>query len=138
MRGGVCAGVQFEENVMSTKKTVVVGASPNPGRYAWIATEMLKEYDHPIVPLGIRSGEIAGEPIVDIRTKPEIPDVDTVTLYLSPAHQQQWYDYLIGLKPKRIIFNPGAENPEFEKLAREEGIDTTRACTMVLLRSGQY
>lgn len=120
------------------KKTVVVGASPNPGRYAWIATEMLKEYDHPIVPLGIRSGAIAGETIVDIRKKPEIPDVDTITLYLSPAHQQEWYDYLIGLKPRRIVFNPGTENEEFAKRAREAGIETTQACTMVLLRSGQY
>jgi predicted CoA-binding protein len=123
---------------MSGKKTVVVGASPNRGRYAWIATEMLKEYGHPIVPLGIRAGEIAGEPIVDIRTKPGIPDVDTITLYLSPVHQEEWYDYLIGLKPKRIIFNPGTENDDFEKRAREAGIETMQACTMVLLRSRQY
>jgi predicted CoA-binding protein len=123
---------------MSVKKTVVVGASPNRGRYAWIASEMLQEYGHPIVPLGIRSGEIAGESIIDIRTRPEIPDVDTVTLYLAPPNQQQWYDYLIRLKPKRIIFNPGTENPEFVRRAREAGIETVEACTMVLLRSRQY
>ncbi|MFO7256163.1 MAG: CoA-binding protein [Bacteroidota bacterium] len=123
---------------MSVKKTVVVGASPNRGRYAWIASEMLQEYGHPIVPLGIRSGEIAGESIIDIRTRPEIPDVDTVTLYLAPPNQQQWYDYLISLKPKRIIFNPGTENPEFVRRAREAGIETVEACTMVLLRSRQY
>lgn len=120
------------------KKTVIVGSSPNRGRYAWIATEMLAEYGHPIVPLGIRAGEVAGESIVDIRKKPDIPDVDTITLYLSPAHQEEWYDYLIGLKPKRIIFNPGTENDAFEKRANKEGIETTQACTMVLLRSGQY
>jgi len=123
---------------MSVKKTVVVGASPNRGRYAWIASEMLQEYGHPIVPLGIRSGEIAGESIIDIRTRPEIPDVDTVTLYLAAPNQQQWYDYLISLKPKRIIFNPGTENPEFVRRAREAGIETVEACTMVLLRSRQY
>jgi predicted CoA-binding protein len=123
---------------MSGKKTVVVGASPNRGRYAWIASEMLLEYGHPIVPLGIRSGEIAGVPIVDIRTKPQIKDVDTITLYLSPAHQEEWYDYLIDLKPKRMIFNPGTENDEFERRAREAGIETVEACTMVLLRSLQY
>jgi predicted CoA-binding protein len=123
---------------MSGKKTVVVGASPNRGRYAWIASEMLLEYGHPIVPLGIRSGEIAGVPIVDIRTKPQIKDVDTITLYLSPAHQEEWYDYLIDLKPKRMIFNPGTENDEFERRAREAGIETVEACTMVLLRSRQY
>ena len=121
-----------------SKKTVIVGSSTNKGRYAWLAAQMLTEYGHPIVPLGIKPGEVFGQKILDIRTKPEIPDVDTITLYLSPVHQKEWYDYLLDLKPARIIFNPGTENEEFEQLARERGIEAMQACTLVLLRSNQF
>lgn len=121
-----------------TKKTVVVGASPNPGRYAYLAANMLTEYGHEVVPIGIKKGSLAGKDILDIREMPEIKDVDTITLYIGPQHQPQWYDYLIGLKPKRIIFNPGTENSEFEKLAEKNGIEVTEACTLVLLRSNQF
>jgi predicted CoA-binding protein len=123
---------------MDKKKTVIVGSSPNKGRYAYLAAQMLTEYDYPFVPLGIREGEIFGEKILDIRTKPAIEDVDTITLYLSPRHQNEWYQYLLGLKPKRIIFNPGAENQEFSQLAEDKGIEALLACTLVLLRSGQF
>jgi predicted CoA-binding protein len=123
---------------MDKKKTVIVGSSPNKGRYAWLAAQMLTEYGHPIVPLGIRKGEVVGEKILDIRTKPAIEGVDTITLYLSPANQKEWYPYLASLKPKRIIFNPGTENPEFARFARENGIAPLEACTLVLLRSNQF
>lgn len=121
-----------------TKKTVVVGATPNTGRYAYLAAGMLTEYKHEVVPLGIKKGVIFGEEILDIRTKPKIQNVDTVTLYIGPPRQPEWYDYLLGLRPKRIIFNPGTENEEFEKLAEENGIEVTEACTLVLLRSNQF
>jgi len=121
-----------------SKKTVIVGSSTNRGRYAWLAAQMLKEYGHPIVPLGVKSGEVLGEEILDIRKRPVIKDVDTVTLYLSPANQEGWYDYLLDLKPKRMIFNPGTENEELESLARDQGIEVEEACTLVLLRSGQF
>jgi predicted CoA-binding protein len=120
------------------KKTVIVGASTNPGRYAYLAAESLTEYHHEIVPIGIKKGSVFGNQILNIREKPFIPDVDTITLYIGPRHQAEWYDYLIGLKPKRIIFNPGTENPEFEKKAEEAGIFTLEACTLVMLRTGQY
>lgn len=120
------------------KKTVIVGATDNPGRYAYLAANMLNEYDHKIVPLGIKHGEVAGEQILDIRTKPDVKDVDTITLYIGPPRQPEWYDYLLSLNPKRIIFNPGTENPEFEKLAEARGVETMEACTLVLLRSRQY
>lgn len=120
------------------KKTVVVGATPNAGRYAYLAANMLKEYDHDVVPLGIKKGTLAGTEILNIREKPAVQDVDTITLYIGPQHQPEWYAYLIGLKPKRIIFNPGTENREFEKLAEENGIEVTEACTLVLLRSNQF
>jgi len=120
------------------KKTVVVGATPNQSRYAFLAANMLREYDHNIVPIGIKQGEVAGEDILDIRKKPAINDVDTITLYIGPRHQPEWYEYLLGLKPKRIIFNPGTENDEFEKLAESRGIEAMQACTLVLLRSHQF
>lgn len=119
-------------------KTVIIGATPNSSRYAYLAAEMLTEYDHEFVPVGIKKGELFGKQILDIRTKPLIADVDTVTLYIGPQHQPEWYEYIIGLKPRRIIFNPGTENYEFETLARENNIEPIEACTLVMLRTGQY
>jgi predicted CoA-binding protein len=120
------------------KKTVIVGATDNRSRYAYLAANMLKEYDNEIVPLGIKSGSVAGHEILDIRKKPEIKDVDTITLYIGPPRQPEWYDYFLSLNPKRIIFNPGTENPEFEKLAADRGVEVLEACTLVMLRSHQF
>ncbi len=120
------------------KKTVVIGATTNPGRYAYLAADMLTEYQHEVVPLGVRKGVIFGKEILDIRQKPTVTDVDTVTLYIGPQRQAEWYDYILGLKPRRIIFNPGTENNEFEQLAEKRGIETLEACTLVMLRSNQY
>lgn len=120
------------------KKTVIIGASDNPARYAQIALEMLKGYSYPVVPVGIHGGEFRGEPILDLTQKPAIPDVDTLTLYLSPKNQKEWYDYLLSLQPKRMIFNPGTENQELIDKAEEEGIETVIGCTLVMLRTGQY
>ncbi len=120
------------------KKTVIVGASTNPSRYAYLAADMLTEYNHPIVPIGIKKGEVSGVQILDIRQKPEIADVDTITLYIGPPHQPEWYEYLLSLRPRRMIFNPGTENPAFEKMAETRGIEVLEACTLVLLRTNQY
>jgi uncharacterized protein len=120
------------------KKTVIIGATTNPARYAYLTADMLTEYQHEVVPLGIRKGVVFGKEILDIRQKPRITDVDTVTLYIGPQRQPEWYDYVLGLKPKRIIFNPGTENDEFARLAEEKGIETLEACTLVMLRSNQY
>jgi predicted CoA-binding protein len=119
-------------------KTVIIGATPNSSRYAYLAAEMLTEYDHEFVPVGIKKGELFGKQILDIRIKPVVADVDTVTMYIGPQHQPEWYEYIIGLKPRRIIFNPGTENYEFERLARENNIEPIEACTLVMLRTGQY
>jgi len=120
------------------KKTVIIGATTNPSRYAYLASEMLSEYKHEIVPVGIKAGEVFGKSILDIRKKPSVEEVDTVTLYIGPQHQDEWYDYIFSLKPKRIIFNPGTENPEFEKRAENLGIEAVEGCTLVMLRSSQY
>ena len=120
------------------KKTVIVGSGPNPARYAYLAAERLHRYGHEIVPLGIKKGIVIDKTILDIRTKPSIPDVDTITMYIGAGRQPEWMDYLLSIKPKRIIFNPGTENPEFEKKAEAAGIETVEGCTLVMLRSGQY
>lgn len=118
------------------KKTVVFGASPNPERYAYRAVHALLQKGHEVVPVGIKKGEVGGLPI--LQGHPEIEDVDTVTLYIGEERQKEHYDYILGLHPKRIIFNPGAENPELFALAREKGIETEEACTLVMLSVGNY
>ena len=119
-------------------KTVIIGASTNPARYAHIAAEMLTSYGHDIVPVGIKKGEVFGHPILDIRKQPAVEGVDTVTLYIGPVHQPEWYDYILRMKPRRVIFNPGTENPEFEKKVNDQGAEAIEACTLVMLRTGQY
>jgi predicted CoA-binding protein len=118
------------------KVTVVLGASPNYERYSYKATILLKEYGHTVYPLGIKAGKIENQEI--IISRPNISDVDTVTLYLSAQNQVSWYDYILSLNPKRIIFNPGAENQELIELAKDKGIECLNACTLVLLKTGMY
>lgn len=119
-------------------KTVVLGASTNPARYSYIASELLTEYGHEIVPVGLKRGAIFGKTILDIRQLPFVPDVDTVTVYIGPANQASLFEYIPRMKPRRVIFNPGAENPALEKVLNEKGIATLEACTLVMLRTGQF
>jgi len=120
----------------TTKKTLVLGASENPSRYSFLALHRLRNRDHPVVAIGKKKG-VVGD--VQIETdKKEWKDVDTVTLYLNPRHQKQYYDYIISLKPKRIIFNPGAENEELAQMAVRNGIQPVEACTLVMLATNQY
>jgi predicted CoA-binding protein len=121
-----------------SKKTVIVGATPNPSRYAFLAAQRLTDHDHEIVPVGLKKGTVQGKNILDIRQKPAIDQVDTITLYIRAEHQKEWYNYFLSLKPKRIIFNPGTENEELEKLAEQNGIEALEACTLVMVGTGQY
>ena len=118
------------------KKTLVLGASPKAERYSYKAITRLTEHGHPVIALGIQDGMVQGNVIEHGKNKYE--DVDTVTLYLNPLRQKEYYDYIISLHPKRIIFNPGAENPELKELAEKNDIETEEACTLVLLGTGQY
>lgn len=120
----------------TSKKTLVLGASANPSRYSYLVVNKLREHKHPVVAIGRTTAVVADIP-VQSDTAP-IQDLDTVTLYLNPVNQKNYYDYILELHPKRVIFNPGAENPEFEKLLGEKGIQTVEACTLVLLSTGQY
>lgn len=117
-------------------KTVVFGASENPSRYSNRAVWSLVQNGHEVVALGRKNGAIGGVPI--ITGQPRIEGVHTVTLYLSESNQLPLQDYILSLKPVRIIFNPGAENPAFEQLAGTQGIETLEACTLVMLSTGQY
>lgn len=118
------------------KKTLVLGASDNPSRYSYLAVEKLARYGHTVVAIGKKEGLIGNTPV--IKGKPDEKDVDTVTLYLNPQLQEQYYAYILALHPKRIIFNPGTENAELEKLASDNQIETLEACTLVMLGTGQY
>jgi len=118
------------------KKTLVLGASGNPSRYSYLAINRLVGSGHPVVAVGLKPETVAG---VRIDTeKVAYKDVDTVTLYLNPQRQREYYDYIIGLEPKRVIFNPGTENLELYDLLKQHGIGIEVACTLVLISIGQY
>jgi uncharacterized protein len=119
-----------------SKKTLVLGASANPSRYSNLAINRLRNHNHPVVAIGKRDGKV-GDTTVETATR-KIDDVDTITLYLNPGNQKQYYDYIMDLHPKRIIFNPGTENDELAKMAKDKGIQPVEACTLVLLSTGQY
>lgn len=118
------------------KNTLIIGATPNPTRYAYLAAQKLKSKGHSIINVGIKSGEVAGVPI----EKPGVihPDVHTITLYIGPDLQEQYFDYILKTNPKRVIFNPGTENEELEEVLKANGIEPVEACTLVLLSIGQY
>lgn len=117
-------------------KTLVLGASEREDRYANKAVRLLREYDHEVVAVGRSTGSIGD---VSIQTgQPAVSGVDTVTLYIGPHFQPGFQDYVIGLKPRRVIFNPGTENPEFQQALEAAGIQPVEACTLVLLRTDQF
>ncbi|MBY0476610.1 MAG: CoA-binding protein [Chitinophagaceae bacterium] len=118
------------------KKTLVLGGSSNPESYSFLAINSLRNHGHPVVSIGRTKTVVAD---VEIETDQSLyTDIDTVTVYLNPTHQKEYYDYIISLKPKRIIFNPGAENEELKQLAQQNNIQLMEACTLVLLSTGQY
>jgi predicted CoA-binding protein len=118
------------------KKTVVLGASNNPGRYSYLAVQRLRAHNHPVVAIGKKIGKVGDVQI----NKDHLPEtgVDTVTLYLNPNNQVEYYDYILNLHPKRIIFNPGTENDSLIQKAMENDIEPVMGCTLVMLSTGQY
>jgi predicted CoA-binding protein len=122
--------------MVEKKKTLVLGASDNPSRYSYLAIQRLRNQGHLVVAIGKKYGHVADVEIE--KEKKAFDNLDTITLYLNPLHQQDYYDYILSLKPKRIIFNPGAENNELANLAGQHQIKAIEACTLVLLSTGQY
>lgn len=122
--------------MMKNKKTLVLGATTKPDRYAFRAINMLVEKGHTVLAIGQNTGEVAG---VKIQTKAiPVKNIDTVTLYLNPARQRDYYNYIIEAQPKRVVFNPGTENPELYQLLELNNIKSEVACTLVLLATNQY
>jgi hypothetical protein len=121
------------------KKTLVLGASNNPDRTSYTALHMLRDYRIPVVAVGLKEAEVGGTTIQKGTDGiSEADKIHTVTLYMNAARQAEYHDFILGLHPKRIIFNPGAENPELRKLAQAQGIETLEACTLVMLNFGQF
>ena len=122
--------------MIKSKKTLVLGATTKPDRYAFKAVTMLVDKGHSVLAVGQNAGEVAG---VKIQTKAiPLKNIDTVTLYLNPTRQRDYYNYIVEAKPKRVIFNPGTENPEFYQLLKLNDIKVEVACTLVLLTTNQY
>jgi predicted CoA-binding protein len=121
---------------MQMPTTLVLGASPNPDRYSFLATSLLHEKKYLVYPFGIKKGQIGALEI--LQNWPSTGTIDTVSLYVGPAGQVAYYDAILSLAPRRIIFNPGTENPDLQALAASKGIETIIACTLVMLKTGQY
>lgn len=121
---------------MKNKKTLVIGASENPVRFSHMAIHQLRAHNHDVIGLAKRSGQVTD---VTIQTDfPYYADIHTVTLYIGAKHQPEYYEALLKLKPKRVIFNPGTENEELKRQLQSEGIEAIEACTLVLLSTGQF
>ena len=118
------------------KKTLVLGASLNPNRYSYLAINRLVNHGHNVEAIGLKKGKVGG---VGISVeKEDFKNIDTITLYLNPKRQVEYYDYILSLRPKRVIFNPGTENPELYKILDKNNIKSEVACTLVLLGTNQY
>jgi len=115
--------------------TLVLGASTDPARYAYLAVRRLRQHDHDVIAFGPRSGKVADVTLTQLWPT---TGVDTVTMYIGPKHQPEYLERMIALRPRRVIFNPGTENVSFESMLRESGIETLRACTLVMLGAGTY
>lgn len=118
------------------KRTLVIGASPKSERYSYKATQMLQEYGHEVIPFAKRKGECAGIPIETLWNAAW--EIDTVTLYINPTFQEEYREDICKLHPHRVIFNPGTENEAFQNQLISQGVEAIQACTLVLLRTGQY
>jgi predicted CoA-binding protein len=117
-------------------RVIVLGASDNPARYSFMAMNSLMNHGHDAIPVGIKKAEINGIQIIN--TREILPDIHTITLYVNPLRQKDWYDYILQTKPQRIIFNPGTENPELMELAAKNNIEVIEACTLVMLSTDQF
>ena len=123
---------------LSEKKTLVIGASLKPDRTSFTAMNMLAENGVPVLGLGLKPGSVGGYSI-----QVGLDDIDkgefhTVTMYMNAKRQEEYIDFILSIEPKRIIFNPGAENPELYAQAKTKGIECHNACTLVMLNFGQF
>ena len=120
------------------KKTVIVGASETRSSYAYLAAINLRAKHHEVIPLSIHQGKVMGLDFLDLKSKPSLSNVDTITLYINPSRQREWEEYILSLRPIGLIFNPGTENASLIEKAKSEGIEVVIGCTLVMLSTGQY
>ncbi len=118
------------------KKTIVIGASDNPSRYSYKAVHALLNHGHDVIPVGIKNAEVAGMSI--LKGFPVFDNVHTVTLYVGKSKQELYYNYIVDLKPERVIFNPGTENDELKSLCEQNNIETVENCTLVMLANSSF
>ncbi len=121
---------------MENKKTVVLGASPNPVRFSYKAVKSLMRHDQEVVAVGFRTGLIEEQEI--LVGQPPIDNVHTVSIYIGSSRQEEYYDYIFSLNPKRVIFNPGTVNPDFMGKLQHAGIEPVGGCMLVMLNEGTY
>ena len=117
-------------------RTLILGATTNPERYAYKAVERLTNANYEIIPVGIRKGSVFGKSIINDKSLQS--NVHTITLYVGASRQEEWKQYIFDTKPQRVIFNPGTENPSFEEELRKAGVIVVLNCTLVMLSLGQY
>jgi len=128
----------MEQTLINEKTTLVIGASTNPDRYSNKAINMLRDHDVPVLALGLRTGQVLDVAIEKEREVFLEKEIHTITLYLNPYRQEPFYDYILSLKPQRVIFNPGTENRPFAERLRNEGIEALETCTLVMLTLNQF
>ena len=121
---------------MIEKRTLLIGASSKPNRFSNIAIRNLVMHNHPVIAIGLREGEAHGVRI--LKPFPEVKDIHTVTMYIGPQNQPAYYDYILQVNPRRVIFNPGTENDELEKMLRESAVEVIEGCTLIMLSNGTY
>lgn len=121
---------------MEDKLTLIIGASEKSDRYSNMAAHRLQQHGVDFVPLGLKTGEVAGKTI--LTGFPELAGIHTVTLYVNPERQKAYYDYILSLHPQRVIFNPGTENDDFAQQLENKGIEAVEGCTLVMLSSGTF
>jgi len=117
-------------------KTIVLGASPDPLRFSNKAVKSLIRHNHEVIPLGNRTGRIAGKDI--IIGQPDFEDIHTVALYLNPENQKEYYNYIVKLSPRRVIFNPGTINEELIELVKKNNIEPVLDCALIMLNNNKY
>ena len=121
---------------MPVKTTLVIGASVKPNRFSNIAVRNLLQHKIPVFAIGLREDEIYG--VLIKKPFPQLENIDTVTMYIGVKNQPDYYNYILQLKPRRVIFNPGTENPDFERSLSEQGVEVVEGCTLIMLSDGTY
>ncbi len=125
-------------NSVENGLVLIAAVSTNDKKYSHRAAKLLADNGFKIAPLGFAKGEVGGVEIQSLSSEPKLENVHTITLYMRPENQKEWYDYFLSLSPKRIVFNPGTENSELSEIARDKGIEVVYDCTLQMVRRDDF